>query len=52
MSWILKLDRALAGQPDVVLTWLLTALSVFGLAVAWLGKPALKAFIAAYFLFP
>lgn len=52
MSWILKLDKALQGQPDAVLTWLLTGLSVIGLAVAWLGKPALKAFLAAYYLFP
>ena len=52
MSWISRLNKILAGWPDAALTWLLAGLSVFGLIVAFFGKPALKAFVAAYWLFP
>lgn len=52
MSWLLKIDKALAGAPDQILTALLLGLAAVSLIVAFVGKPALKAAVAAWFLFP
>ena len=52
MTWLTRLDKALAGWPDGILTWLLVVLSLGGLLVAWKGKAALKAFLIAYWLLP
>lgn len=50
--WMRDLNRALAGWPDATLTWILTGLSLLGLTIAWLGKPALKALAILYAIFP
>lgn len=52
MSFLAKLDKLLAGWPDMALTWTLTALGLFGILVAWLAPAPFKAFLAAYFLLP
>ncbi len=52
MSFLTHLDKALAGWPDTALTWALVGLSLFGLVVAFFGKPSWKAAVLAYWLFP
>ena len=50
--WFHDLNVALAGWPDATLTWILTGLSLLGLTIAWMGKPALKAVAILYAIFP
>lgn len=52
MSWILRIDKALAGAPNDVLTLLLIALAGVSLLVAFVGNPTAKAAVAAWFLLP
>lgn len=52
MSWILRIDKALAGQPDTVLTLLLLGLAGAALLVAITGNPTTKAALAAWFILP
>ena len=52
MSFLTKLDKILAGAPDQILTALLIGIAAISLLIAWRGQPAVKAFIAAWFLLP
>lgn len=52
MSWILRIDKALAGAPNHVLTLLLIGLAAAALLVALVGNPTAKAAVAAWFLLP
>lgn len=52
MSWILKIDKALAGQPDGILTLLLIGLAAVALLIAFMGNPTTKAAVAAWFILP
>lgn len=46
------INRALAGQPDHVLTFVLLVAAAVCLLVAWKGPPALKAVVAAWVVVP
>jgi len=52
MSWILRIDKALAGQPDGVLTLMLLGLAGVALVIAFTGNPTTKAAVAAWFILP
>jgi len=52
MSWILRIDKALAGQPDSMLTLLLIGLAAVALGIAVMGNPTMKAAAAAWFILP
>lgn len=52
MSWILRIDKALAGAPNHVLTLLLIGLASVALFIAFTGNPTAKAAVAAWFLLP
>lgn len=52
MSWILKLNKTLAGAPNNVLTLLLIGLAAAALLVAFVGNPTAKAAVAAWFILP
>ena len=47
-----RLNRALAGEPEAVLTLLLLGLVAFGPGVALRAPPAVKAAVIAYWVFP
>lgn len=47
-----KLNAWLAGKPDMVIRVLLLVLSTIGYLVAFLGTPAQRLIVTAYFLFP
>lgn len=52
MSFLTRLDKVLAGAPDAILSALLYAVAGVAVLIAWRGQPAVKAFIAAWFLLP
>lgn len=52
MSWILKLNKTLAGAPNHVLTLLLIGLAAAAMLVALMGNPTMKAALAAWFILP
>lgn len=52
MSWLLKLDKALAGQPEQILTLILIGLGLFAFGIATFGTPIQKAAVAAWFILP
>lgn len=52
MSWILRIDKALAGAPNELLTLLLIALAGVALLIAITGNPTAKAAVAAWFILP
>lgn len=52
MSFLIKLDKILAGAPDKILTALLLTMAGIAALIAWRGSAAMKAFVAAWFLLP
>lgn len=52
MGLLLRLDRALEGQPDAVLTGLLLGLAVGLVAFALLAPPAVKAAAIVWVIMP
>jgi hypothetical protein len=52
MSWILRIDKALAGAPNDLLTLLLIGLAAVALLIAFTGNPTTKAAVAAWFILP
>ena len=52
MSWILKLNKTLAGAPNEALTLVLVGLASVALLVALVGNPTMKAALAAWFILP
>ena len=47
-----KANHWLEGKPDSFLTVLLLIIAVFTVLIAFIAPPALKAIVAAYFVFP
>ena len=52
MSAITKIDKALEGQPETVLSIGLILTAIVALVVAFFGSPSLKAAVLAWMVAP
>ena len=52
MTIISRIDTALKGTPDSILTAILVSLGLLAIGVAIFADPALKAILATWFILP